>query len=59
MIKGREPKPLTDCNGLACGVTDLDERNPQKMKLTTKQNFFYNTKIALVLIRAIDCYRAF
>lgn len=26
MMKGREPKPLMDCNGLDCGVKDLDER---------------------------------
>ena len=26
MMKGREPKPLVDCNGF-CGVNDLDERN--------------------------------
>jgi len=39
MMKGREPQPLTDCNGLACGVTDLDERNP------TEKEINYQTKL--------------
>ena len=31
MMKGREPKPLTDCNGF-CGVNDL-ERNPTEQEI--------------------------
>lgn len=31
MMKGREPKPLTDCNGF-CGVNDL-ERNPTELEI--------------------------
>lgn len=37
MMKGREPKPLMDCNGLACGVKDLDERNPTEKEINTNQ----------------------
>ena len=33
MMKGREPKPLTDCNGLLCGVTDLDEVNETQQEI--------------------------
>ena len=33
MMKGREPKPLMDCNGLDCGVKDLDERNPTEKEI--------------------------
>lgn len=31
-IKGREPKPLTDCNGF-CGVEDLSERNETEKEI--------------------------
>lgn len=33
MKKGRDPKPLMDCNGLDCGVKDLDERNPTEKEI--------------------------
>lgn len=33
MMKGREPKPLMDCNGLDCGVKDMDERNPTEKEI--------------------------
>ena len=42
MMKGREPKPLMDCNGLACGVTDLDERNPTENEINNQTNIFNN-----------------
>ncbi|MCK5606035.1 phosphoadenosine phosphosulfate reductase family protein [Candidatus Pacearchaeota archaeon] len=35
MMKGREPKPLTDCNGF-CGVDDL-ERNPTEKEINYQQ----------------------
>jgi len=40
MMKGREPKPLMDCNGLACGVTDLDERNPTENEINYQTELF-------------------
>ena len=40
MMKGREPQPLTDCNGLACGVTDLDERNPTENEINYQMELF-------------------
>jgi len=40
MMKGREPKPLMDCNGLACGVTDLDERNPTENEINNQTKLF-------------------
>tara|TARA_R110001632_G_scaffold80358_1_gene179757 strand:+ start:1679 stop:2593 length:915 start_codon:yes stop_codon:yes gene_type:complete len=40
MMKGREPKPLTDCNGLACGVSDLDERNPTEKEINFQTDIF-------------------
>ena len=39
MMEGREPKPLMDCNGLDCGVTDLDDRSP------TEKEINYQTKL--------------
>lgn len=33
MMKGREPQPLMDCNGLDCGVKDLDDRNPTEKEI--------------------------
>ena len=38
MMEGREPEPLTDCNGLACGVTDLDERNPTENEINYQED---------------------
>lgn len=32
MMKGREPKPLMDCNGF-CGTNDLIERNPTELEI--------------------------
>ena len=40
MMKGREPQPLMDCNGLACGVTDLDERNPTENEINYQTELF-------------------
>lgn len=40
MMKGREPKPLMECNGLACGVTDLDERNPTENEINYQTSLF-------------------
>jgi len=40
MMKGRPPQPLTDCNGLACGVTDLDERNPTEKEINFQTDIF-------------------
>lgn len=40
MMKGREPQPLMDCNGLACGVTDLDERNPTEKEINYQTELF-------------------
>ena len=40
MMKGREPKPLMDCNGLSCGVTDLDERNPTENEINNQTELF-------------------
>jgi len=40
MMKGREPKPLMDCNGLDCGVTDFDERNPTENEINYQMELF-------------------
>lgn len=40
MMKGREPQPLMDCNGLDCGVTDLDERNPTEKEINYQVKLF-------------------
>jgi hypothetical protein len=32
MMKGREPKPLFECNGF-CGINDLSERNPTESEI--------------------------
>ena len=40
MMKGREPQPLMDCNGLSCGVTDLDERNPTENEINYQTQLF-------------------
>lgn len=37
MMEGREPQPLMDCNGLDCGVTDFDERNPTENEINYMQ----------------------
>jgi len=41
MMKGREPKPLLDCNGMDCGIDDLSPRNP------TEQEINYDDKLQL------------
>lgn len=38
MMKGREPKPLMECNGF-CGVNDL-ERNPTEKEINYQQTLF-------------------
>jgi 3'-phosphoadenosine 5'-phosphosulfate sulfotransferase (PAPS reductase)/FAD synthetase len=38
MMKGREPKPLMECNGF-CGVNDL-ERNPTEKEINYQQSLF-------------------
>ena len=35
-IKGREPEPLTDCNGLSCGTFDLEKRNKTEKEINYK-----------------------
>jgi len=37
VMEGREPLPLMDCNGLDCGVKDLDERNPTEQEINNEQ----------------------
>ena len=39
MMKGREPKPLFECNGL-CGINDLDKRNETEGDINTQQTLF-------------------
>ncbi len=39
IMKGREPKPLFDCNGL-CGVNDLDERSETEKEINYQQTLF-------------------
>jgi hypothetical protein len=39
MMKGREPKPLVDCNGF-CGVNDLDERSETEKEVNYQLDIF-------------------
>ena len=39
MMKGREPKPLVDCNGF-CGVNDLDKRSETESEINMQQSLF-------------------
>ena len=39
MMKGREPKPLFECNGF-CGVNDLEERKPEEQDINYQVNLF-------------------
>ena len=39
MMKGREPKPLFECNGL-CGVNDTSERVPTEKEINYQQDLF-------------------
>lgn len=38
-MKGREPKPLMDCNGFGCAINDLEPRNEteQEINFANKQ----------------------
>ncbi len=40
MMKGREPKPLNDCNGFGCAVDDLQEPNPTEEELNFQPKLF-------------------
>ena len=40
MMKGREPQPLTDCNGLACGVKDLDKVSETHEEINYQTDMF-------------------
>lgn len=37
--KGREPEPLTDCNGF-CGINDLEERSKTEKEINYQQSLF-------------------
>ena len=39
MMKGREPKPLFDCNGM-CGINDLDKRSETENEINMQQSLF-------------------
>ena len=39
MMKGREPKPLFDCNGM-CGVNDLSKRNDTEKEINNQIDIF-------------------
>lgn len=39
MMKGREPKPLFDCNGM-CGINDLSKRSETEKELNIQQTLF-------------------
>lgn len=39
MMKGREPKPLFDCNGM-CGINDLDKRSETEKEINYQQDLF-------------------
>ena len=39
MMKGREPKPLVECNGF-CGVNDLEERNETEKEINYQMEIF-------------------
>jgi len=41
MMKGREPKPLFECNGF-CGVNDLDERKSTEKEINYQLEMFNN-----------------
>ena len=40
MMEGREPQPLTDCNGLACGVKDLDKVSKTHEEINYQTDMF-------------------
>ena len=39
LMKGREPKPLVDCNGM-CGINDLDKRSKTEQEINYQQELF-------------------
>mgnify|MGYP005994958479 FL=1 len=39
MMKGREPKPLFECNGL-CGINDLEKRSETEGEINMQQSLF-------------------
>ena len=39
MMKGREPKPLTDCNGM-CGINDLSKRSETEQEINYQASLF-------------------
>ncbi|MEN8122861.1 MAG: phosphoadenosine phosphosulfate reductase family protein [Bacteroidota bacterium] len=39
MMKGREPKPLVDCNGM-CGVNDLEDRKKTEQEINYQTELF-------------------
>lgn len=39
MMKGREPKPLFDCNGM-CGINDLDKRSETEQEINYQTDIF-------------------
>lgn len=39
MMKGREPKPLFDCNGM-CGINDLDKRSETEQEINYQTELF-------------------
>tara|TARA_R110001599_G_C12089271_1_gene645871 strand:- start:66 stop:911 length:846 start_codon:yes stop_codon:yes gene_type:complete len=39
MMKGREPKPLFDCNGM-CGINDLDKRSETESEINMQHSLF-------------------
>ena len=38
-MKGREPKPLFDCNGM-CGINDLEERSETEKEINMQLDIF-------------------
>jgi len=39
MMKGLEPKPLFECNGL-CGINDLEKRSETEGEINMQQSLF-------------------
>jgi len=40
MMKGREPKPLMECNGFGCAVNDLEKRNETENEINFQTELF-------------------
>jgi PP-loop superfamily ATP-utilizing enzyme len=47
MMKGREPKPLTDCNGFGCGIKDFIPPNPTEDEINFDNGSEINYQIKL------------